>query len=174
MIKTSSKISYPVTLTEVKTALGLDASDGNASEITLAYQGATQDIEYQIQKDIALTDNSINEFHYSGQYYTVYEANLVTVQGVYVNDVSVTFEIYNIEDGQFTIKLGNSISDRKLTIQYRSGYEENKCPLNMKNWILRVTKDIYDIENTSYLENGIKENSSLQYRLIRAFRKINI
>jgi hypothetical protein len=173
MNKTSNKISYPVTLQEARTALGLGINEGDPDKITLDFQSATEDIEMLIGKDIALTDNSINEYSFSGSSYTVYEGNLRSIHGVYANDQTIGYTLKNVDDGKFEISLNNSISDSKLTVSYRSGYEDSKCPLNLKKFILRVTKDNYDIDDYTYLENGVRENYNAKQRLIQAFRKIN-
>ena len=174
MIRTVYKVSYDVSLGELKNYLRIDPSDNTYDdEITLDFQAATEDFEKKMGINIAITDISINEIKWSGSSLKILEGNLIYIKGIYVNDVSVGYTLEDIQDNSFTVKLLTNVSNLKLSLSYRTGYPTGQCPKYLKKAIIRKTRDLFDIEFSSYADSNIKENPWLDQRVVNAFRKIN-
>jgi len=174
---TKTKISYPLSLSEVKRHLRLDNDfvDDDDYIMTLINAG-TQIAENYIGKDIALTSNTlrIDNFGtflannqsvnitagFNGDYIKIFDGNFLSVTSVLdgnSNPIGTIAQTSKHED-YFLIEWVQSITGDPITINYLTGFNDTiTIPEVIKQAILVKISDLYDSERSSYNFNSSKK-----------------
>jgi hypothetical protein len=166
--ETKTKLSYPLTLLEVKKHLRLDDDfiDDDSYLENLIIVG-TQVAENYIEKDIAYTQNELRIDDFSDDWIKIFSGNFVSLIGVYdSNDASIgTVHQTSKHDNFFQIEWTSSISSDPLTIKYCTGYVEDETPQIIKQSIMIVIGNLYDGQRSSVTWGGYADNKIWQMML---------
>ena len=159
---TKVKSDYLITLAEAKAHLRVDTS-AEDTYITNLIKAAVEYCENYIQKDIAVTANTLVIYDFSGQLVEVDEANLASITTVKDGSgASLTYET-EIErtDCSFIIELINSQSETDLEVKFVTGYTSGTLPASIRQAILIKLADLYDVERNSYNLGTFQANNAI-------------
>jgi hypothetical protein len=151
-----SKTNYHVSLTEVHRQLRIDSNNDDL-ELLPMIKSAVEFAENYINKDIALTENTLVIEDYSGFIIPVDEGNLielVSIKDADGNDL-VRDELH-IYDGHFTIELADYINQKNITIVFTTGYAAGLLPFPIRQAILIKVGDFYDVFRNSTTYNNMQ------------------
>jgi hypothetical protein len=172
---TKVKIEYPVSKDEVKSHLRIPVTfklDDDYIE-NLLIKSATRFCEHFIDKDIAYTSNVLEEYDFSNIELKVEEGNLISLSNV-ISDTSTLITSYSLIPSKdfFKIEFTSIISEDPLKVEFITGYNQNKCPEDLKIAVLMECGNQYDSERSSYRFSNIQktdvvENKLTPYRKIR-------
>lgn len=174
MINKKVKTSYPVSLIEVKQHLRIDANnfeDDSYIENSIL-KSATKFCENFIDKDIALTSNTLTVYDFNASSIKVKEGNLVSIDYI-INNSSTLISDYTYEqsDDSFDIEFNTTIDSDPLKIQFTTGYATDECPEEIKQAIFIACGDLYDVERSSYTLGSIKKSDVIE-RLLMYYKTI--
>lgn len=172
----TTKSNYPVSLSEVKTHLRIDASN-NEDDTYLTnsvIKSATRKAENFIDKAIAYTSNvyTINDFY--SNWLQIPEGNLISLDHI-ISDTStaLTYDELVVSDDKFQIEFATTIDSDPLTIQFTTGYDSstNPCPEDIKQAIFIECGNLYDVERSSYTFASNKKGDVFE-RLLMPYKTI--
>lgn len=145
-IPVKTRTSYPVSLAEAKRHLRID-DDWNDDDdyINSLIMAATEMAENYIGKDISETENTQIMYDFVDDTVAIYDGNLISFTSL-VTDSSVVYTPYEIHRHyNFSlVTFENYISADSVTLTYKTGYEEEKVPVVIKQAILIKIGDLYD------------------------------
>ncbi len=158
------KSNYFISLAEAKKHLRQDVSfTDEDSYITQLIEAATGFAENYIEKDIAVTVNTLTILEFSGTEIVIQEGNYRSVTSVTgsgsglidAGDYTVKYD-----DATFTIVLDDSvsISDETMTIVFVTGYTLSIYPKQIKQAVLIKIHDLYDPERGTFNIGVLKMN----------------
>ena len=164
---TKTKDYYPITLTEAKRHLRVEPffkdDDDLIDDLIESATGYCEDV---IQKDIALTSNVVNVYNFSGQYIKIWEGNFNSLTSVLDGSTGVA-TVNTWPYIEYVLIETVSTSADPLTVNFKTGYSENACPVQIKQAILIKIADFYDVERQGYTPSVLKANDSVERLLSR-------
>jgi hypothetical protein len=176
MFITKNKTVYPVTIDDVKKHSRIDADNfDDDAYIENIIKASTEYCENFIDKDIALTSNTLLEYDFIGSELRIDEGNLISISNIITDSSSLitsyTYEIYN-SNSHFKIDFDNyTIDSDPLTIQFTTGFEEGFCPWPIRHAVKIGVDDLYWTERGSYVLPTIKRTDVIQ-RLLMPYKAI--
>ena len=173
--ETKTKISYPLTLSEVKRHLRIDPEFDEDDDYLngLIFTG-TQIAENFIEKDIAKTLTVVRFDEFNSDWIRINDGNFLSLVSVHdKNDASLgTVHQTSKHDDFFQIEWTTIIDSDPVEITYYSGFEPGTCPPILKQAILIKIGDLYDSARSDYNWNGMQDNKVFEqilsyYKIIR-------
>lgn len=151
---TKVKSDYFLTLSEVKQHLRVDTDDED-NYIYQLIKAAVNHAEQYIQKDIAVTTNTLVIKDFSGSCIEVDDGNLVSITSITDEDLtSYLLAQYTLNryDSHFTIEFNDGVyfSDKDITVVYVTGYTASTLPASIRQAIYIKIADLYDVDRTTY------------------------
>jgi hypothetical protein len=166
-----TKTTFPVSLADARKHLRLDDDfTDDDEEINLLIEVATQLAEDYLNKDIALTTNTLKLYDFLSDTIEVNESNLIEVVSVkdeYGN--SYTWDKFYVWDSHFEIELDSTPSGDPLTVVFTTGFESGKCPKPIIQAIKVKIWDLYDIGRSSHLSQGVTDTKLFE-RLLDSYQ----
>lgn len=177
MINKKIKTIYPVSLSEVKTHLRIDASttDDDTYLTNAIIKSATKYCENFIDKDIALTSNTLTFEDFYGSYIRVDEGNLVSLDYIITDSSTLItdYELYTYDD-HFEVEFESTVDCEPLVLKFKTGYDPSiyECPEEIQQAIFIKCADLFDMERSSYSFSNSKkvdiaERILMNYKSIR-------
>ena len=155
---------YPVTLQEAKTHLRVDMDfiqdDDYIQGLIIA---ATRKAEEYIGKSIALTSNVIPFDNFMSDQIVYDEGNFNSLVSI-TTDASTTLTPKTIRSYRncFYIELPASVDSAPLILTYKSGYDQGKCPGDIKQAILIIIGNLYDSQRSNYAFTSMQDTKAYQ------------
>lgn len=173
--ETKTKISYPLTLDEVKRHLRIDPEFTDDDDyIQDLISVGTQIAENFIEKDIAKTLTEVRIDDFDSDWIRINDGNFLSIVSVFnASDISIgTIHQTSKHDDFFQIEWTSGIASDPLKISYHSGFEVATCPGILKQAILIKIADLYDSARSDYNWNGMQDNKVFEnilgyYKIIR-------
>lgn len=169
---TKVKSDYIITLADAKAHLRVDTIDED-SYISNLIKAAVEFAEQYIQKDIAVTANTLVIEEFSGSFVEVDLANLVSVTSVKNGLTSLPYSELIRRDAWFHFELDTSVSEIDLTIECVTGYTLSTLPFSIRQAILIKIADLYDNERNSRTFSGTIANTAFE-SLLNYFMSIRV
>jgi hypothetical protein len=148
-----TKTVFPVTLAEAKRHLRVDENWRKDDEyITTLIEAATETAEEYAGFDIADTLNTVKLWGFSNNMIILDEGNKVRSAQYYTVDPSILSNVDHIEKNwnSSVVHLTDFITADPLTLSYTTGYEDSIAPAKLKQAILIIIGNYYDMERTGF------------------------
>jgi len=163
---TKVKSDYIISLSEVKQHLRVDTEDED-NYILQLIKASVNYAEQYIQKDIAVTANTLVIKSFSGSVIEVDEGNLVSITSVKDEELTSYSESTHYEltkyDSHFEIDFSDSnvyFNDEDITLVFVTGYTLDTLPASIRQAIYIKVADLYDVDRTSYGFNSYERNAA--------------
>lgn len=174
MINKKVKSIYPISISEVKSHLRIDSDnfEDDAYIENAVLKAATRYCENFINKDIALTSNSLTVDDFLEDELRVNEGNLISIDHIISDSSSlITDYTYTTYNDHFEIEFTSTIDSDPLKIEFTTGYDEGECPEEIKQAIFIKCGDFYDMERSSYTLGG-NSRRDIAERILMPFKAI--
>jgi hypothetical protein len=131
-------------------------------------KGATRKAENFLDKDIAYTENTYTVYDFCSDYLKVDEGNLISITDVSINGTLYTNYDLKKYDDNFILEWNNVIggTDYTLTTHFITGYDPDDCPEDIKQAILILCGEFYDVDRSSYVQGSIKKTDVVERLLL--------
>lgn len=162
-----------LTLEEVKQQLRID-NNLDDTLLNSLIKIAVQIAEDYTNTDIALTTATLTENYEDSMNidsYIIYEPNFIELSGVTGSTTINVNTIYHHED-YVKLEFDKSYDVESISIQYKSGYNENEMPLPIKQAIILKIGELYDVDRNGYVISNIKKTNAFELLLNRYIRMI--
>jgi len=181
MALTKVKSDYIITLDEVKEHLNIDAdfTDKDAYLMQLV-KAAVGFAENFIEKDIALTTNTLVKRKFTGYIIEVGEGNVSSITSIKDgsgSDLGYSDNEVEYYDSDFKVTLNESVSsETTMTMVFVTGFTAQTCPAQIKQAVLIKVADLYDVDRSDYhfltIGKGKAFESFLDYYVAKRTRYI--
>ncbi len=161
---TKTKVSFPVSLDEAKRHLRVDETfEIDDDFIQGLIFAATLRAEQYIGKDIALTNNVLilDDFCSDTLFYD--EGNFNSLTSI-IDDASISYsplKTRTFRNG-FYLEFSSVIDTDILTISFKTGFNYNQCPQDIKQAILIKISDLYDSERSDYQFTSTRDTKAFE------------
>lgn len=155
-------INYPLSLETdnvyVKNHLQFDTTDTTQDEyLSNLLKASTEQAEDYCNTDFSSKQNTLTLKNFYGNSYRLEESTFASMDSIVNKDTStlLTYELYT-EHLSTTIVLDESLSDATIEVKYKTGFEPENVPIQVKQAILIYTGKLYRNRDDS-------EFSSIKY-----------
>ncbi len=170
---TKVKTNYIISLAEAKAHLRVDTTDEDAY-ITQLLKAAVQAAETYINKDIALTTNTLVLNYFAGYSVEVDEGHLKEINSFKdANNNSIAYGDLCVYDSSFKFYLNQSIDIQNVTLVFTTGFNSDTLPPLIRQAIYVKLADLYDSQRSSIQFNTM-QNARVFETLLNPFVSMKV